>query len=65
MAALHRHEPHIPANFKTAAANLLILRIQAAAQGRPLTSYQSTAAFRIAMEFERIVHQHAGRRTMQ
>ena len=65
LAALYRHEPFIPATLKTAAANLVILRSQIKAEGLPFTSYHSTAAFRMAIEFERIVRFHSRKQTMQ
>jgi hypothetical protein len=55
----YRQEPLIEASLKTAAANLAILRTQAAFCSLPLTANETSAALRIAIQFERIVHQRA------
>ncbi|HEY1505786.1 MAG TPA: hypothetical protein VGF92_15890 [Stellaceae bacterium] len=64
MASAYRHEPLIPATPKTAALNLAILRTQAASKGRDFTPDQSAAAVRIAVQFDRVVREHAKKRTM-
>jgi len=55
----YRHEPLIEATLKTAAANLAILRTQAAFTRLPLSTNEASAAIRIAVLFDRIVHQRA------
>jgi hypothetical protein len=64
MASAYRHEPLIPATPKTAALNLAILRTQAASRGRDFAPNQSAAAVRIAVQFDRVVREHAKKRTM-
>jgi hypothetical protein len=65
MGAPYRHEPLTPATLMTAVANLAILRTQAASNRRDLKPNQSMAAIRVAVQFERIVRQHATKRTTQ
>jgi hypothetical protein len=64
MSSSYRHEPLIAATRMTAAANLAILRTQASSKRRELTPSQATAAMLIAVQFERIVRDHARRRTI-
>jgi hypothetical protein len=62
--AMARHrEQLIPAPRITAAANLALLRILAASKRRNLTNNQSAAAIRMADHLERVVNDHARRRT--
>ena len=64
MASAYRREPLIPATRLTAATNLAILRTQAAAKRSELTPDQATAAIRMAMQLERVVADHARKRTI-
>jgi hypothetical protein len=65
MAAAFNIEPLIPATRMTAAANLRILRSRAAGRRLDLTNSQITAAIVAAMELDRIVNEHATRRSTQ
>ena len=64
MAGAFRRESLIPATRLTAAANLAILRTQAASKGLEVTQSQSTVALLMALELERVVGDHAKGRTI-
>ena len=63
MASIYRHEPLIAATRMTAAVNLSILRTQAAAQRRTLSSAQIAAAVLMAVQFEKVVREYGTKRT--
>jgi hypothetical protein len=65
MAGTYHREPLIAATRMTAAANLAMLRTQAASRKLALTPTQATAAIRIAFQLEKVVYEHARRRTIQ